>query len=61
MEHFNEIERTQSIESVFMYQVELFVVVLSRKYKRLRIRKYFDELSNRRGSFDLVHCVDSMK
>ena len=40
---------------------ELFVVVLSRKYKRLRIRKYFDELSNRRGSFDLVHCVDSMK
>ena len=44
-----------------MYQDELFVVVLSRKYKRLRIRKYFDELSNKRGSFGHIHCVDSMK
>ena len=34
-----------------MYQDELFVVVLSRKYKRLRIRKYFDELSNKRGKY----------
>lgn len=42
MEYFNEIERTQSIKSVFMYQIELLAVVLSRKYKRLRLRKYFD-------------------